>query len=218
MPTAPPVQPAPKKSGGFFSGVVKGLESGINTVIHEIDKGFSKVYSDPKASDSRFRARFFLPPYEALIFELPAKATTLDNVHNGHMYLSYNYICFYTEFQSQKAAVMIPLRDIVGIQKAMIGKSVKETNPNIVPWNPAENKIVDQYVIEFYTNQGKVHQFFSIPEYELAFQKVWATWTGCNKSVAPPAPVYPQPNPHHPPVPVPQYYPQAHVSYTPTHS
>jgi len=211
MPTAPPVQ-QPKKSSGFsFSGALKSLETGLNSVVHEIDKSLTKVYTDPKSSDMRFRQRFFLPPYEALIFELPAKAITVDNIHPGHIYVSYNYIAFYAEFQSQKAAVLIPLRDVTGIQKSMIGKSVKEHLPVVVPYNPHENKLTDQYIVEIYTNQGKVHQFYSIPEYEIAFQKIWATWTGCNKAVAPPVPVHPQPTPSNP-IPPQQYYPQSHVT------
>lgn len=38
----------------------------------------------------------------------------------------------------------------------MLGRTIKESQPNIIPYNPNENKLVDQWVIEIYTNIGTV--------------------------------------------------------------
>jgi len=189
QPSAPPTQ---KKSSGFsFSGMMKAVESGINSVAHEIDKSLSKHYVDPKASDARFRSRFWLPHHEGLIWELPAKCVVIDNIYAGQIYLSHNYLSFYCEFDSHKSAVLIPLRDIVAIQKSMIGKSVKESHPNIVPFNPHENKIQDLWVIEVYTNAGRVHQFYSVPDYEVVYNSIYTHWVQCNKQAQLPMPVQP---------------------------
>ncbi len=52
---------------------------------------------------------------------------------------------------------MIPLREIVGIAKAAVVKSVKETLPNIVPLANVQEKVLnDHLVLEVYTIDGKV--------------------------------------------------------------
>jgi len=145
----------------------------------------------------RFRLHFNLPPFEALFFEVPAKAATFDTVLIGQLYLSYSYLSFYCEFGQQKAQVLIALRDIVHMQRAFVGKSAKETHPNIVPFNPNEHKHSDFYVLEVFTNVGQVHQFYSIPNFDSIYASVESTWRNCNRSVAPPLPqvvLYPTSN------------------------
>jgi len=181
-----------KSSGGLFSSVIKAVDSSLASVSHEIDKGLTKIYINDKNADDRFRRWFNLPSNEGLLFELPVKAATVDNVIVGHLYLSYNYLSFHAEFNAQKVNVMIPLRDIIAVQRAMLGPSAKESIPNIIPYNPVENKLTDQYVIEVYTVDGRVHQFFSIVNYESYITTIQNTWKNCNKTVPPPQPLPPQ--------------------------
>ena len=78
----------------------------------------------------------------ALIFLLVfSKAVTAVDVLAGYLYLSYNYLGFYAEITNKKVQVLIPLREISFIGRAMIGKSVKESQPNIIPYNPMDTKI-----------------------------------------------------------------------------
>jgi len=206
------VLPTQQKKG-LFSSVTKSLETGIASVSHEIDKGLAKVATSDKSADERFRKAFMLPPFEGLMFELPCKACTFDNVLIGHLYLSYSYLSFYAEYSVGKVVMMIPLRDIIFIQKTMIGKSSKEKTPNIVAYNPVENKLTEQYVLEVYTNLGQVHQFFSLSNFEQTFFTVETSWRNCNKSAQPPQPL-PPPQQIPPPQQVPQTYNQQPVTTT----
>jgi len=184
---APP--PKPKKSGGLFANLSKQIESGLNSVTHDLEKIVAVHVTTDHYANERFRRNFNLPMHEGLYGEFPCKAATFDTVLPGNLYLSYSYLSFYTEFQGRKAIEMIPLRNIISINRMMIGKSAKQSQPNIVQYNTYENKMQENYVIEVYTDIGHIHHFYSFHNYENAFNQFNYAVQHCNRNILPPQPV-----------------------------
>ena len=50
----------------LFGSITKTLETGLNNVVHEIDKGLKVVIPDKRLSEDRFTRHFGFPPTEGL--------------------------------------------------------------------------------------------------------------------------------------------------------
>lgn len=181
----------PKGLFGLANSVAKSLESQVAHVAHELDKSITKVtpsWVNEKNADERFRIRFRLPVSEVLVFEQPCKAATSNDVLAGNLYLSSSYLCFFTEYNMQKAHIFIPLREISMVNKAVIANFQKENQPLIVPINTLGPKDQAFHVIEVYTVGGQVHQFYSFINAENVMITIDNTVRACNRNYVPPLP------------------------------
>eukprot|EP00027_Filamoeba_sp_ATCC50430_P004669 CAMPEP_0168558056 /NCGR_PEP_ID=MMETSP0413-20121227/9761_1 /TAXON_ID=136452 /ORGANISM="Filamoeba nolandi, Strain NC-AS-23-1" /LENGTH=334 /DNA_ID=CAMNT_0008589141 /DNA_START=37 /DNA_END=1038 /DNA_ORIENTATION=+ len=198
----------PKGLFGIANSVAKKLEAEVANVAHELDKSLTKMtpsWVNEKNADERFRIRFRLPASEVLVFEQPCKAATSNDVLAGTLYLCTSYLCFYSEFNSQKCHIFIPLREISMVNKAVISNWPKENQPMIVPINTIGPKDQAFHVIEVYTVGGQVHQFYSFIHCENVMITIDNTVRACNRNYVPPLPE---------PYPVPQVMPAAHKTVT----
>jgi hypothetical protein len=162
------------KSKGFLAS----LASGLNTLVNEVEKGVTKATEEvnkawTEATDQRFRKAFQLPPDERLYGEYWAQCLSgTSKTHSCSCYVSSNYFSFVVDLPGDKAKVMIPLKDIVNIQRAV---TISSTGPT-----PVIQTAADPYVradaIQIYTRDLKLHQFFSFLHYDKAYHSLMHAW------------------------------------------
>jgi len=174
-------------SPGFLSSVT----SQINSLASELGKTFNKVIEEVdrgwfNAIDQRFRRAFKVPEEEGLYGEFWAQCLNASNVNSCTCYVSSNYFSFIVSGTGQKTQVILPLREVVNIQKAV---SLRTSSKTYVI-QPLTDPTMKSDAIQIFTSDLKVHQFFGFMQFEKAYNALMYAWTASRQRLNPP-PMYP---------------------------
>jgi hypothetical protein len=168
-----PTTSQPPKSKGFLAS----LTAGLNTIVNEVERTITKTSEElnkawSDATDERFRKAFKFPLEERLIGEFWGQCISGGTTNSCACFVSTNYFSFTVDLPSGKACVTIPLRDIVNVQQAVTLRTTGSA-PVLQPVNDSRTK-VDAFQI--YTNDMKLHQFFSFLQYDKAYHSLLHAW------------------------------------------
>lgn len=172
---------------GWFSNLSVGLSSALN----EVSAGVSKVGSSLGGSahetvtnqlEKDFRASFGLPGTERLWDGFSCRCINGPAAVEGWLYISSNYASFFSRSGEHVIAFIIPLRNIVSIQKA---HATKPPNAAIAPQLtiapnggplPSTPGAVLPDSLQIFTLDGTVHSFFSFWSYLDCYNVLDRAW------------------------------------------
>jgi len=159
------------------SGILSSITSGVSSFVNEVGRGVNRAVEEVDrawfdATNNRFRKAFSVPMEEVLYGEFWAQCLNAGKVNSCTCYVSSNYFSFVVHIPNQPATVMIPMRDVVNIQRAV---SLR-TSSGI----PAIQTITDFNVkadaLQIFTSDMKLHQFFGFLNFEKAYNSTIFTW------------------------------------------
>jgi len=173
-------------------GLINTLGAAVVTVASATVDAISVIQEDFKDTQSptapdRFKKYFPGFPQEMIFAEYETRwVVTPESVLGGRLYITSTFFCFSGEQEGHYSVIMIPLRNIVSIQKAVLSKP-----PEHVPvhYPPQFNIIiggelpptelekypkVDSLVV--YTNDNMQHMVFGIKHFKEMFAVLDYCW------------------------------------------
>jgi hypothetical protein len=159
-------------------GIIATFTSGLNAFVNECEKGITKATEEVNkawadATEQRFRRAFSgLPADERLVGEYWGQCITGGKSSSCSCYVSTNYFSFVVDLPTGKAHVMIPLREIVNVQPAIVLRS-SGTAPVIQPVVDSRAKAD---ALQLYTRDMKLHQFFNFLHYDKVYHALLHAW------------------------------------------
>lgn len=160
-------------SGHFLDSVNETLNKGITTATGFFDTLLHKHVDEH--SEGRFRSSFQFPPHERLHGEFVCKALSGHDILDGMFYISDNYVCFTAPSHGRQVNVVLPLRSIRTINRAVTSQSSAEAIPSVYALdanNPSAN------AVQIITNDGLMHQFFGFTvKFNTIFYLLTTKWS-----------------------------------------
>lgn len=175
-------------------GWLSNLSVGFSSALNEVSAGVSKVGSSIGGSaheqvtaqlEKDFRASFGLPGTERLLDGYSCRCINGPAAADGWLYLSANYASFFSRSGEQVIAFIIPLRNIVSIQK---GHASKTPNAALAPTittapgggqHPSTPGAVLPDAFQIYTIDGTVHSFFYFWSFVDCYNVLDRSWRQC---------------------------------------
>jgi hypothetical protein len=172
LPPGPAPQPLP--SSQYYTKPVKahkGWKATLTDTWHKLTHKAERAWTE--ATDERFRRHFGFPFTEVLYGEFYAEVWTANRLLPCSVFISQNHLCILAKFKepaSRETAYLkhvIPLRDVVSIQKAI-------SLPSIAGGAPVVQAVIDPNVrpdsVQVFTRDFKLHQFCHLYDYDKFYQ------------------------------------------------
>jgi len=165
------------------------IASGLNSFVHELEKGFVKTVEEvtgawAAATDQRFRRIFMFPADERLIGEFWGQCISDGRAVSCTCYVSSNHFSFIVDTPSGKANVVLLLRDIVSVQAAV---ALRGSGAPII--QPVSDQYARADAFQVFTVDMKFHQFLGFLHFDKAYSALIHAWQAL---IAPPQPYLPQ--------------------------
>jgi len=165
------------------SSILASITSGVNSLANEIGKGVNRAIEEVDrawfdATNQRFRKAFAVPPGEVLYGEFWAQCVNATQINSCTCYVSSSYFSFIVNVSGQKAQVMLPMKDIVNIQRAI---SLR-TSTGAYAIQAATDPNFKTDALQIYTSDMKLHQFISFMQYEKAYNALMYAWNASRQA------------------------------------
>eukprot|EP00002_Diphylleia_rotans_P026037 TRINITY_DN5174_c0_g1_i2.p1 TRINITY_DN5174_c0_g1~~TRINITY_DN5174_c0_g1_i2.p1 ORF type:complete len:207 (+),score=38.38 TRINITY_DN5174_c0_g1_i2:59-679(+) len=183
--SAPPPQSAiapPSATPSSSNSTMDSLTSTASSLFSKLERNVQHVRLDmnrnitninkkmtEKLDTAKFNSLFKIPPDEALFMEIPCKAYTMAGPLIGYLYLTARRVCFYSEARSPEViTVSFPWRSVNMITRAIMKESTTTAPAMVMPLDPSASEAVQRAadVIQFYTMDRQIHQFYGFVDYD----------------------------------------------------